>query len=191
MKKLLGALVFVLVCTFGALNAKAGIESTCNNDAQTMGGVDVWPWSMAVPFPWDNIQGFWKLGEEEDTYVRARVISSTSNRKILSLQIYTEGVCAKPSSKGMGYVDASEKNAVRAILSDSDYKYQLKLGLFNSRDVTVNADLRCDKVMAASMQIIGNSRYTISAKSKLMEPKASQTLNMILTKVSVDLSGCK
>ena len=50
MKKLLGALVFAAVFTLSAVNAKAGSDFTCNNDAQTMGGVDVWPWSMAVPF---------------------------------------------------------------------------------------------------------------------------------------------
>lgn len=165
---------------------KSHAQLTCNDDAQTIqGGVDILPWSYAKPFPWDNIEGYWKLGDDDQSYIKATVLSSSQNRKFLSLQVYGDGYCSKPYAKGTGYVDISEKNVVRAILFDNNFRYQMKLGLFDVRDIIAAGDICNGRVMAASMQVVGRTR-AIYLPAKPAEQKRSETKNMLLKKVSVD-----
>lgn len=177
----------ILSLSWGA-QAQASASMMCS-DNQKMGGVDVWPWSIAKPFPWDNIQGYWKLGDDESSYIRARVLSSTNNRKILSLSLYGEGICSKPYAKGTGYVDVSEKNVVRALLTDGVYKYQMKLGLFDARDLILSGDNLCNyNIMAVSMQVIGRAKRSGELDKIPLDPSITETHNMLLKKVSVDPS---
>jgi hypothetical protein len=175
-----------------AQNSQSNLELTgesCSN--QLLGGVDALPWSVAQPFPWNNIEGYWKLGDDGSSYLKAAVISSTNRRKILSLQIYAEGVCSKPYARGTGYIDAAEKNVVRALVSDGTLKYQLKLGLFDSRDV--NGVISCTQnVMAASMQVIGRAKKSADPTQPPLDSSVTETHNMLLKKVSADLvEACK
>jgi hypothetical protein len=165
------------------------IGETCNT--QTMGGVDVWPWSVAKPFPWNNIEGFWKLGDDESSYLKAVVLSSTKRRKILCLQIYSEGVCSKPYACGTGYIDVAEKNVVRALVSDGTYKYQLKLGMFDSRDI--NGVISCSQnLMGASMQVVGRVKNSDAPKLPPIDPSVTEAYNMLLKKVSINIGEvCK
>jgi len=169
----------------------SGVQQ-CSDNSHTMGGgVDVWPWSFAKPFPWDNIQGFWQLGDNPDAFIKARVLSSNNNRKILSLAVYGEGICSKPYAKGTGYVDVTEKNVVRAILSDGVYRYQLKIGMFDPRDVAgINA---CSQnIMAASMQVIERASKSSDKNVAPLDPDITETHNMMLKKATVDPgSSCK
>lgn len=170
------------------LQCENSVGSCCN---QTMGGVDVWPWLVAQPFPWDNIQGFWKLGDDESSYLKAVVLSSTNRRKILSLSVYGDGVCSKPYARGTGYIDATEKNVVRALVADGIYKYQLKLGMFNSRDVA-GINLCSESVMGVSMQVIGRARKSSNPKQSPLDPSITETHNMLLKKVTIDIDeACK
>ena len=187
-------LILITVLLFNySTPASANVETilTCSDNSQTMGGVDVWPWSFAKPFPWDNIQGYWKLGDNADSYLKARVLSSTNNRKILSLAIYGEGICSKPYAKGTGYVDATEKNVVRAILSDGVYKYQLKIGMFDTRDID-GADMCGQNIIAASMQVIERTKKSSPGTTVPLDPDLTETHNMLLKKATVDpANSCK
>ena len=183
--------IFILITVLFFNLTSFAAASLCDGNSQTMGGgVDVWPWSVAKPFPWDNIQGYWKLGNNNDSYIKARVLSTTKNRKILSLQLFGEGICSKPYAKGTGYVDVSEKNVVRAILSDGVYKYQLKLGMFDPRDVDSRA---CGQnIMAASMQVIDLATKSTDKGSVPLDPGVTETHNMMLKKATVDpVNACK
>ena len=183
-------ILILITALFFNMSAFAG-GSTCSDTSHTMGGVDVWPWSVAKPFPWDNIQGYWKLGDNNDSYIRARVLSTTKNRKILSLQLYGEGICSKPYAKGTGYVDVTEKNVVRALLSDGVYKYQLKLGMFDSRDIDGNF-LCGQDIMAASMQVIDLATKSADGNSMPLDPNITETHNLMLKKSTVDpVNACK
>ena len=184
-------LLLVNVTAYAVMDeVKSG--SSCNDSSKTMGGgVDVWPWSVAKPFPWDNIQGFWKLNENSQAILKARVLSTTNNRKILALTLYGDGVCAKASAKGTGYVDFFEKNVVRAILSDGVFKYQLKIGMFDSRDIA-GADLCGQTIMAASMQVIERAQRSADGAAAPLDPDMMETHNMMLKKATVDpVNSCK
>ncbi|MEQ1722373.1 MAG: hypothetical protein ABL930_04300 [Pseudobdellovibrio sp.] len=192
--KTIFTLILVVLLNFSVQAQTSGSDVELPNgscSSQIMGGVDVWPWSVAQPFPWDNIQGFWKLGDDESSYLKAVVLSSTNRRKILSLQVYGEGVCSKPYARGTGYIDVAEKNVVRALVSDGTYKYQLKLGMFDSRDI--NGVISCSQnVMGVSMQIVGRAKKSDAPKQSPIDPSVTETHNMLLKKVTIDLGDlCK
>lgn len=184
MKQLISILFLLLIAISPYHEASAVMR--CDSRTLSGGGVDAWPWSVAQPFPWSNIEGFWQIGETKGSFIRARVLSSNPSRKILSVSLYDDGLCEKPYARGTGYIDATERNVVRALISDGIYKYQLKLGLFNTEDV--NADnLTCGKsIMAISMQIIGHQDRSP------INPELTQTMNTMLKKVTLDLPAlCK
>jgi hypothetical protein len=185
------SLVFIFLVSFQA-NAWAGSDSCGPVNTVIQGGVDILPWMVAKPFPWDDINGFWKLGDDAGSFVRAQVQSSTSKRKILTLQVYADGLCSRPYARGTGYIDVTEKNVVRAILVDSQYRYQMKLGLFNPKDLSMNANLCTGNVMAVSMQVVGRSQYSRDSSVRPIDASVMETHNMLLKKVTFDPSlGCQ
>lgn len=183
MKQLISILTILIMTAFTHTEAVALMR--CDSRTSS-GGVDAWPWSVAQPFPWSHIEGYWQVGDLKGSFIRARVLSSNPSRKILSVSVYDEGLCEKPYARGTGYIDATERNVVRALVSDGIYKYQLKFGLFNAEDV--NADnLTCGKsIMGFSMQIIGHQDRSP------VKPELTQAMNAMLKKVTVDLPNlCK
>ena len=168
-------------------------EAVCSNPARISSGVDSWPWSLAKPFPWDNIQGYWKLSNTEHmTFLKARILSSTSQRKILSLSFYGDSICsAKAYAKGTGFIDTAEKNVVTALISDGTYRYQVKLGMFDTQDLPGNLDMCGPNIMAASMQIIEKTKSS-EVDNEPLDSSATQVHNVMLKKVSEDpISICK
>lgn len=165
-------------------------HAQCNTNV-LKGGVDILPWSVVQPFPWDNIGGFWQLGGSNSVFLKARVLSSTNRRKILQLTVHVDGLCSRATARGTGYVDVSEKNVVRALISDASNKYQVKLGLFDGRDIANMAN-GClgQPVMAASMQLL-ESKDT-SGASMILDAARTETQNLLLKKVTVDTAEfCK
>ncbi|MGZ3690449.1 MAG: hypothetical protein ACXVAX_03030 [Pseudobdellovibrio sp.] len=186
MRKLLSSL---LVLFFISLASTAHAQSC--EDAFLQGGIEPWPWSVAQPFPWDNIAGWWQFGDDDSSYIRAVVQSSTQDRKLLKIYVYGDGACSKPYAVGTGYISIAEKNVVRSLLSDSDYKYQLKLGLFDARDVSNSRACSHSKLMAASMQIISRAHSNVSSIKDIQSvptPLPTDARNILLKKVSADPS---
>lgn len=190
MKTMLTILLLVFTTQFSNAEGLA-----CYDDVRQVmkgGGVDVWPWSYAKPFPWDNITGYWKLGEDDNSYIYLKVLSTTTRRKILNIQVYGDGICSKPYAKGTGYIDAGERNVVRSLLSDGNYRYQMKLAMFDARDLSDKVDTCGSKVMAASMQVIGRVGRSHENDSMPLDPNITETHNMLLKKVPVDPdTACK
>lgn len=183
----------ILIALFALLTSLSVHAQSCD-EASTLGrdGVDPWPWAIAQPFPWDNIQGFWKLGDDEGTYLKAVVSSQTANDiKLLKITVYRDGVCSKPFAQGKGYINVAEKNVVQTIMSDQFYSYRFKLGLFAMRDLD-NSLVRCNRrIMGASMQVIGHARRS-PEKGSPLDPDVTAVENMVLRKVDVDLTtACK
>lgn len=185
MMKSLKVLILSLVLSFSNVSQAQMWPFACE-DNKTQGGVDIWPWLVAQPFPWDNIEGYWKLGDDSSSFLKAHVLSSTKNRKILSLAVYGEGLCSKPYAKGTGYIDVTEKNVVRALISDELYKYQLKMGMFDSRDVAGFADCN-QNIMGVSMKLIGRSKRSRMPGPMPLDPGFTEMKSMVLKKVSVDV----
>lgn len=177
----LSLLFFVSLANAQAANCKISIQG---------GGVDTWPWMVAQPFPWNNIQGIWKLSTDNSTtYFKMRVISSNSKRKVLNISKIEGGNCGSPIATGVGFVTTDERNVVRAIMTDKRLRYQLKLAMFDTKDLSESSLLSCgDEVLAASMQVIGQ-------KNKISTPIDVSTYeveNMVLKKISTSLDSiCK
>ena len=172
--------------TFPSSASDVSVSQECNAKIKG-GGVDGFPWSIAKPFPWSDIQGVWKLRDGANPYyLKAKVIRTTSNRKILSLSVISEGNCAKPIAQGLGYVDFSERNVVRAIMNDGIAKYQIKIASFDVRDLEMDA-YTCGEanVVAASIQPIGSIR----SSSRLgLRDTEGMTENVVLKKTTEDIS---
>lgn len=158
----------------------------CN--AKIQGGVDGFPWSVAKPFPWADIQGVWKLRDGVSPYyLKAKVVRTTSNRKILNLSIVSEGNCSRPIAQGLGYVDFSERNVVRAIMNDGIAKYQMKLASFDVRDLEIDAPSCGENVIVASIQAIGSLRSSHFTLHRT-DDTADRPENMMLKKTSEDIA---
>lgn len=171
--------------SFPSISGNTGAQE-CNAKIKG-GGADGFPWSIARPFPWSDIQGVWKLRDGVNPfYLKAKVIRTTSNRKILSLSVITEGNCAKPIAQGLGYVDFSERNVVRAIMNDGIAKYQIKIASFDVRDLEMDA-YTCgeESVVAASIQPIGSIR---SSNRLGLRSTEGMTENVLLKKTTEDIA---
>jgi hypothetical protein len=189
---MMSKILTVLIIVFG-LTARSEISPSLGEcSSRIQGGVDVFPWSAARPFPWNNIQGVWQLKEGlTPTYLKARVTRTTSNRKIIDLTIISNGNCAKPVARGVGFIDVSEKNVVRAIMNDGVSKYQMKIALFDIKDLVSDTNGCDESIMAASLQVFGSLP---PSPGVIYPPEYSteSTQNIMLKKVSDDLiSICK
>lgn len=183
--------MMLLIVLFSSLNLYA---QSCDS-TQILGKdpVDGWPWSVARPFPWDNIEGYWQIGtDEEATYLKAVILSRRTDRRILEVSIYRGSVCNKSFAKGTGYIDAAEKNVVQTILVDNQYRFRFKMAMFDMKDVTDNITPSCRKrVLGASFQVIGRSPRS-SERSTPLDPDVMEIQNMMLKKLSTDPSvDCK
>ena len=163
-------------------------QASC--DIKTQGGVDGWPWSAAQPFPWTTIQGIWKLNSDSSSiYFRMRVTNSNATRKLLKIEKISAGNCKTPIANGVGYINSDEKNVVRMIMSDKSLRYQLKLAIFDTKDLASAGSSSCgQQVLAASMQVIGTTdNNSIPINIDQYEPQ-----NMLLKKISSSLDSiCK
>lgn len=178
--------VFMLFCL--AANAETNlVNPECSTKIQ--GGVDGFPWSVARPFPWNDIQGVWKISDGTTTYLKARVINSTNNRKLLNLTLVDSADCSKPVAKGTGYVDFAEKNVVRAILSDDMYRYQVRLAEFDAKNLQIDALACGSTVMASSTQIIGFSGRRPKGQIDAFPPEVAEPQNAMMKKISSDLNA--
>ncbi|MBC7464824.1 MAG: hypothetical protein H7256_02430 [Bdellovibrio sp.] len=186
MKSLLLTLSFLVFA--GAAHAENG----CGMRTQ---GIDTWPWKQAQPLK--DIQGIWKMKTDEgDVFFKFRISANMANRKILVIDKIIDGNCAKPVASGVGYIAVQEKNTVRALISDANLQYQLKLALFDTEDLS--SSLFTD-VESCGQQVIGISVLQVigRTKAKDYEPPRNVELsaepeNMMLKKVSNSLDSiCK
>ncbi|MBC7741624.1 MAG: hypothetical protein H7061_05485 [Bdellovibrionaceae bacterium] len=185
-------ILFVLTLILG-FNVHAQ-GSACNINIK---GVDIFPLKndgqlaiAPLPLNWNELQGVWKLSTHSSVYLKARIINSNQKRKLISLTMVSPENCAKPVAIGTGYVDSLEQNVVRAVLTDSFYRYELKLGYFNSYDLKMDT-LACGQyVWAATVRIIGTSP---GANIPFPTDSGGDSVrNLLLKKISSDLNAiCK
>lgn len=147
-------------------------------------GVGYLPWRYAQPFPWSNIQGTWQVaGSKKPLYFVFKITKDDTTRKIIDTRVYEDGsACNAPIAKGMAYIYANAKNTVRAQIADKDYKYLLKLAMFNTTDLNIeNADCG-ESVLGASKQVIGATKSNSSGFDTYLRP--NEVDNFLLKKVS-------
>lgn len=177
MRQFFGMMVVLLL----ALSVTA--QSQCGLNVQ--GGVDIFPWGLAQPFPWNTIQGLWKVTDNNDTIIKFRVTRSDSDSKKLSVELYSRqsGKCDKPLMTGLGIITATEKNIVRISLKDTEGKTKLlTLAWFNSENLKLIGP-NCDRnVLVAAM--INLSEDLSYSDSSIQETESSK---MMLKKITPSL----
>lgn len=183
--------IFSLLLGF-SFTAQANLNVNSCSHSKIQDGVDIWPWSVAQPFPWDNIQGYWQLGDDQFSFLRAEVVNPTNKRKkILSLSIHDGGPCSAPIAKGTGYIHIAEKNVVVALITDGVYQYRLKIAKFNSSDIT-GLDGCPQNIVGVTAQVIGHVKKSNDKNLDPIDPSITEPRNMVLKKTSANVDElCK
>lgn len=146
------------------------------------GPIDTFPWSVAQPFPWNTIQGLWKVSDSQDQVMRMRVVRQDQNAKHLSVDVMSRNQCSGPVMKGVGIVTAAEKNVVRLTLTDKEGQtYMMKLAMFDTADLQMDQNLCGQSILAASVITLDNEgEDDISADPA----KSAEQSNMMLKKIT-------
>ncbi|WP_413582899.1 hypothetical protein [Bdellovibrio sp. HCB288] len=132
-----------------------------------------WPWSSAQPFPWDDIQGLWRI-EQDDyvSYFAFKVVKekTSGGRQLLVRQI--DGETRRVLAEGVGF--ETGKNILAQMTSCGGTVYRLRLTSFsleNSPQPPVSGNLYKNSVMVLSVG-------SLEAKT------TSEMVNLQLSKVS-------
>ncbi len=173
--------LLVIASLFFSFNILAVVQpATCGPTVQ--GGFDNFPWGLgkAQPFPWTKIQGLWKVDGDLDLVLKLKVIRQTENLKQLDVQIFSKvHSCNNPIMHGVGIITSLEQNVVRIIIDNK----LIKLAVFNSSDLEINAEVCGEQVLAASMFELSSDSGTVLDS----ETPPTQVTNMLLKKISTSL----
>lgn len=135
-----------------------------------------WPWSLAAPFPWRDIQGMWKV--EQDgfvSYFALKVVNvkPSGDRQLVVRQI--DGYSCKVIATGVGF---ETKQSVKAQMTDDEgHTYRVSLTAFNAEDAAETP--KKGRVQTTSVMVL--SLGTLGAPS-------STNLHWQITKVANTIS---
>lgn len=178
----------ILALLFTGLFAQAQASGSSNQDKKTVstcgyntqGGADTFPWSLAQPFPWDTIQGLWKVSDDPDQVMRMRVVRQDINSKHLSVDVLSRRACAS-TMKGVGIITAAEKNVVRLSLTDSEGQVHLmKLAFFDTRDLKMDSNVCGQSVLAATVVHFDGE----NEDDNVINSQPAEASNMMLKKIT-------
>ena len=182
------ALILALIFTAAFSQAQGQADTFPDNDKtkigscgyNTQGGADTFPWSLAQPFPWDTIQGLWKVSDDADQVVRMRVVRQDQKVKHLSVDVLSRRLCSS-TMKGVGIITAAEKNVVRLSLTDSQGQTHLmKLAFFDTRDLQMDQNICGASVLAATVVHFEGEGEDDNG----LDPKPAEQSNMMLKKIT-------
>lgn len=146
------------------------------------GGGDAFPWSLATPFPWEDIHGVWQAYDQSHISFKFKVVRSTDDMKQLTVEMINIRKKTNQRTKGVGMIMNSEPNVIRMIVEDT----LIKIALFNSLDIQALPSCG-EKVLAASS-------YKLSCEDELHcddenadEFEQELKTALLLKKVSNDL----
>lgn len=155
-------------------------QKTCNS-INIMGGGDAFPWTVAKPFQWNDIQGLWKVTGSENIVMRFRVIRQTEQTKQLEVQVFDRVKnCSEPLLKGKGFVSSDEPNIVRMSVGGK----LLTFAWFYSEDLEMNPKDCGESVLVANF-INLNGRSSANKNTSII--KTSDNANMMLKKITSSL----
>ena len=168
--------LIVILMLFTGLNLFAQ-SSSCQPSVLGIG--DVFPWSQPQPFPWNKIQGLWKVEGDNDTVIKFRIIRQTGSIKQLEVEFYERSEsCINPTMKGKGFVSSFEKDIVRM----SAYGKLFKFAMFTSEQLKMDSLVCGSEVMVAN--ILDLNTETIDEQTN--EYKYENT-NLMLKKLTSSL----
>ncbi len=185
MKKFILAVILVF-----CVNVFAQNTNTCSSTTLPAGGggVTVWPWSLAKPFPWTSIQGVWTaVGADKSNLVfDFKVTRTTDKIKQLFVEIYNREDCKKAYMRGVGVVNTNQKNVVRVNMNN----VLMKLAMFNTADLEMDTYTCGAKTLGATFYRLAEPESSVYESTGSVN--AFQSSNIILKKVSnANLYRCK
>jgi hypothetical protein len=112
-----------------------------------------WPWSSRQPFPWADIQGLWKVEQDDFVSYFSFKIVSQKNTGIRQLQVKQfDGDSCKVLATGVGI--ETDKKILAQMTSKGGIIYRVELTAFKEKDSPVpplRGGMRTEGVMVLSM----------------------------------------
>lgn len=181
-------MVLVILGSFLAANiSQAAEQAQCHSgtdESQIIRGGDSdytpWPSSIIRPFPWDDVQGIWKV-EDRVTgdiwyFALKRLKMTPSCQRPLQVR-QIEGESCKVIATGVGF---DRNKVIRAQMTDKDGKtFRLAFTAFNEEDapiVPVEGKIHVDSVVVLSIANVDSPLY--SDVRHLQIVKVSNTLDL-------------
>lgn len=131
------------------------IENPCSKLQPTKGD-DYWPWSLAIPFPWKDIQGIWKAEYENGatSYFSFTIVRRENEVKQLRVVQYLDLSSCEVISRGVGREFDKQINA--QMNSKNNMTFRILMAAFDAKSLPSN-ELSCSgPVMAMSLIPFGH-----------------------------------
>ncbi len=172
--------IFLLVVVALVSISSASAQERCSG-LSIMGGVDVFPFSLAKPFQWSDIQGIWKVSGSENIVMKFRVIRQTEEVKQLEVQVYDRVKnCSEPFLKGKGFVSTDEPNIIRMSVGGK----LLTFAWFYPADLEMNPKDCGESVLVANFIDLNGRSTAARNRGNLF---TSESSNMMLKKITSSL----
>ena len=136
-----------------------------------------WPWRLAQPFPWSEIQGIWKVDQgSNSTYFVFKVVKQKNGVRQLQVKQVDGGNC-KVVATGAGL----EKNqrVLAQVTNKAGHTYRVNLTAFRASDVSEQAakgSIFRDSVMVLSMGDLDQNSNDDMVHTQIM--KVSEQLDL-------------
>lgn len=172
LQKLIAALLFVFIAA--PVNAGSDYqEEVVIPTADDVRPVP-WPWRLAQPFPWTDVQGLWKVEEGDyTTYFSLKVIKTKSGVNHLQVKQY-DGETCRILATGVGIERGSR---VLAQMSTRHAVYRVQFTTFSEEDSPLpklKSDSPLDGVMVLSMGALDSFEDMIHIQIARISPFISQ-----------------
>lgn len=149
-KGLIGKILILLT-----LSMSGAVQAASFNDVQKNGGDSwvPWPWGLEAPFPWKDIQGTWRVEDDNFvTYFSLKVVreKTSKGRQLVVRQMDADGNC-KIIATGVGY---EAENIIRAQMTGKSGPFRVSLRAFDTEDSPIppkKSKFVMDQVMVLSV----------------------------------------
>lgn len=136
---------------------------------EIQGGIDLFPWSMARPFPWKDIQGMWSAEFNGiETYFSFRVVRVGSSGRQIRIVRYNDLVSCFVLAKGTGHENSNQLKA--QLVNSEGNTFKMAVGEFDSANLRM--DLKCDAtVMGMRLSDFNTLEEDMISRNKHKKPR--------------------
>lgn len=183
---ILAVLLLVTTTTFAQQRPPLSLNVNTNQCLEDFsvfkGGGDLFPWSVARPFPWTSVEGLWKSVDPTKSNIifEFKVTRTTEKLKQLLVLVYDLKKCKSASISGVGLINNSEKNVVRVNMNN----VMLKLAMFKTQDLELKT-LSCGvRAMGASFYKLSDELSEFDSSIYGGQDNVEDSANLLLKKIS-------
>lgn len=134
-----------------------------------------WPWSRAQPFPWTDVQGLWKLEQDEySTYFSLKVIKQKSGTNHLQIKQF-DGETCRILATGVGIERGSR--VLAQMSSRYGVTYRVQFTTFSEKDSPLpklKSDSPSEGVMVLSIGALDSEIEMLHVQIARISPFISQ-----------------